>query len=74
MDIDRWRADPGESRRLLQVSATAIALATPVEPAEEHAADEEASDGTISQSDLDTEDEEENWLWALGSRPSLNPR
>jgi RNA polymerase primary sigma factor len=64
----------GVSRRPLQVSAPAIALATPVKPAEEHAADEEASDGTISQSDLDNEDEEENWLSVAAVEAELKPK
>jgi RNA polymerase primary sigma factor len=64
----------GVSRRPLQVSAPAIALATPVKPAEEHAADEEASDGTISQSDLDNEDEEENWLSVAAIEAELKPK
>ena len=64
----------GVSGRSLQVSAPAIALATSVKPADEHAADEEASDGTISQSDLDNEDEEENWLSVAATEAELKPK
>ncbi len=65
----------GVPRRPLQVAAPAIALATPIKPADEHAADEEmASDGMISQSDLDNEGEEENWLSVAAIEAELKPK
>jgi RNA polymerase primary sigma factor len=64
----------GVSGRPLQVSTPAIALATPTKPADEHAVDEGASDGTISQSDLDNEDEEENWLSLAAIEAELKPK
>jgi RNA polymerase primary sigma factor len=68
-------AIPGVSARPLQVSAPAIALATPIKPADERAADEEvAGDGAISQSDLDNEDEEENWLSVPAIEAELKPK
>ena len=61
--------------RPLQVTAPAIALATPIKPTDEHADDEEmASDGMINQSDLDNEDEEENWLSVAAIEAELKPK
>jgi RNA polymerase primary sigma factor len=68
-------AVPGVSGRLPQVPAPTIALATPFKPADENAADEEmAGDGTISQSDLDNDDEEENWFSVAANEAELKPK
>jgi len=64
----------GVSGRPLQVSAPAIAPAAPIKLADEHADDEEVAGGTISQSDLDNEDEEENWFSLAAIEAELKPK
>ena len=52
----------------------ATAPATPFKPADEHADGEEiAADGTISESNLDDEDDEENWLSVAAIEAELKP-
>ena len=68
-------AVPGESGRLSQMQAPTIALATPFKPADERAAAEEmAGDGTISENDLDDEEDDENWLSVAAIEAELKPK
>ena len=55
--------------------APAIALATPFKPADERAAGENMEgDGTISESDLEDEDDVENWLSVAAIEAELKPK
>ena len=67
-------AIPSQPGPLPQTPAPAIALATPFKPADERADGENtADDGTISESDLDDEDDEENWLSVAAIEAELKP-
>ena len=55
--------------------APAIALTTPFKPADERAAGENMEgDGTISESDLEDEDDVENWLSVAAIEAELKPK
>jgi RNA polymerase primary sigma factor len=62
-------------RQLHRMSAPAIAPATPLKPANELADGREtAGDGTISESNLDDEDDMENWLSVAALEAELKPK
>ena len=66
------RSQPGPPPR---APAPAIALATPFKPADERAAGEnKEGDGTISESDLEDEDDVENWLSVAAIEAELKPK
>ena len=66
------RSQPGPPPR---TPAPAIALATPFKPADERAAGENMEgDGTISESDLEDEDDVENWLSVAAIEAELKPK
>jgi len=69
-------AIPGQSGRLLQTPALAIAPVTPFNPADERAAGEEtAAGGTIGESSLDDDDDDmENWLSVAAIEAELKPK
>ena len=57
------------------MQAPAIAPATPFKPADERADGEEtAADGTISESNLDDDDDMENWLSVAAIEAELKPK
>jgi RNA polymerase primary sigma factor len=65
---------PSQPGPLPQMPAPAIALATPFKPADERADGENmAGDGTISESDLDDEDDVENWRSVAAIEAELKP-
>ena len=58
-----------------QMPALAIAPAAPFKTADEHAADEETTaDGVIRQTDLDDEDDMENWVSVAAVEAELKPK
>ena len=64
-----------QSARLPQMPAPAIAPVTPLKPADERTDSEEtAGDGTISESNLDDEDDMENWLSVAALEAELKPK
>ena len=70
-------AVPGQPGRppQMQAPATAPATATPFKPAGERADGEEtAADGTISESNLDDDDDMENWLSVAAIEAELKPK
>ena len=68
-------ADPGQSGQRPQTLAPAIAPATPLKPADELADGQKtARDGTISESDLDDEDDMVNWLSVAAREAELKPK
>ena len=68
-------AVPGQSGRPPQMQAPAIAPATPFKPADERADGEEtAADGTIGESNLDDDDDMENWLSVAAIEAELKPK
>ena len=68
-------AAPGQPGRPPQMQAPAIAPATPFKPADERADGEEtAADGTISESNLDDDDDMENWLSVAAIEAELKPK
>ena len=68
-------AVPGQPGRPPQMPAPAIAPATPFKPANELAdGGETAGDGTISESNLDDEDDMENWLSVAALEAELKPK
>ena len=68
-------AVPGQPGRPLQMPAPAIAPATRFKPANELAdGGETAGDGTISESNLDDEDDMENWLSVAALEAELKPK
>jgi RNA polymerase primary sigma factor len=67
-------AVPGQLERPPQMPAPAIAPAIPLKPADECACSEvPASDGTISENDLD-DDDIENWLSVAAIEAELKPK
>ena len=66
---------PSQPGPLPQMPAPAIALATPFKPTADERADGEnmAGDGTISESDLDDEDDVENWRSVAAIEAELKP-
>jgi RNA polymerase primary sigma factor len=68
-------AIPGQLGPLPQMPAPAIAPATPFKPADERDDGEEtAGDGTISESNLDDDDDVENWLSVAAIEVELKPK
>ena len=68
-------AVPGQPGRPPQMQAPATAPATPFKPADERADGEEtAADGTISESNLDDDDDMENWLSVAAIEAELKPK
>ena len=68
-------ADPGQSGQLPQMLAPAIAPATAFKSANELADGREtAGDRTISESNLDDEDDMENWLSVTALEAELKPK
>ena len=68
-------AAPGQPGRPPQMQAPATAPATPFKPADERADGEEtAADGTISESNLDDDDDMENWLSVAAIEAELKPK
>ena len=68
-------AAPGQPERLPQMPAPAIAPVTPFKPADEPADSEErAGDGTISASNLDDDDDMDNWLPVAAIEAELKPK
>ncbi len=68
-------ATPGPTRAAAQMPAPAIAPATPFKPADERADGEEtATDGTIGESNLDDDDDMENWLSVAAIEAELKPK
>ena len=68
-------AVPGQPERLPQMPAPAIAPVTPFKPADERADSEEtAGDGTISASNLDDDDDMDNWLSVAAIEAELKPK
>jgi RNA polymerase primary sigma factor len=68
-------ADLGQSGQLPQTLAPAIAPATPFKPSNELTEDQKiAGDGTISESNLDDEDDVENWLSVTALEAELKPK
>ena len=68
-------ADPGQSGQRPQTLAPAIAPATPLKPADELADGQKtARDGTISESDLDDEDDMVNQLSVAAREAELKPK
>ena len=68
-------AVPGQPGRPPQMPAPAIAPATPFQPANELAdGGETAGGGTISESNLDDEDDMENWLSVAALEAELKPK
>ena len=68
-------ADLGQPAQLPQTLAPAIAPATPSKPTDELADDQKiAGDGTISESNLDDEDDMENWLSVTALEAELKPK
>ena len=70
-------AVPGQPGRppQMQAPATAPATATPFKPAGERTDGEEtAADGTISESNLDDDDDMENWLSVAAIEAELKPK
>ena len=65
---------PGQPGRPPQMQALAIAPATPFKPTDERADGEEtATDGTIGESNLDDDDDMENWLSVAAIEAELKP-
>jgi RNA polymerase primary sigma factor len=62
---------PGQSGLLPQMSAPAIAPATPFKPAD---GEETANDGKIAESSLDDDDDTENWLSVAKIEAELTPK
>ena len=68
-------ANPGQPGRPPQMQALAIAPATPFKPTDERADGEEtATDGTIGESNLDDDDDMENWLSVAAIEAELKPK
>ena len=68
-------AIPGQPGRLLQTPAGAIAAAASLNLADERTDGEEtAAEGTISESNLDDDDDMENWLSAAAIEAELKPK
>ena len=68
-------ATPGQPGRPPQMQALAIAPATPFKPTDERADGEEtATDGTIGESNLDDDDDMENWLSVAAIEAELKPK
>src|SRR5580692_898798 len=68
-------ATPGQPGRPPQVQALAIAPATPFKPTDERADGEEtATDGTIGESNLDDDDDMQNWLSVAAIEAELKPK
>jgi RNA polymerase primary sigma factor len=68
-------AVPGQPGRLPHIPAPAIASATPFKSTDERADGEvTAGHGTISESDLDDEDDMENWLSVAALEAELKPK
>jgi RNA polymerase primary sigma factor len=66
---------PGQPRWPPQMPAPAIAPATPFKPAGERTDGEgTAADGTISESNLDDDDDTENWLSVAAIEAELKPK
>jgi RNA polymerase primary sigma factor len=67
-------AVPSQPGPLPQTPTTAIKLATPFKPVDQRADGKNmADDGKISESDLDDEDDEENWLSVAAIEAELKP-
>ena len=67
-------AVPSQPGPLPQTPTTAIKLATPFKPVDQRADGKNmADDGRISESDLDDEDDEENWLSVAAIEAELKP-
>jgi RNA polymerase primary sigma factor len=68
-------AIPGEAGRLLQTPAVAIAAVASLNLADERTDGEEtAAGGTISESNLDDDDDTENWLSVAAIEAELKPK
>ena len=68
-------ATPGQPGRPPQMQGPAIAPATPFKPTDERADGEEtATDGTIGESNLDDDDDMENWLSVAAIEAELKPK
>jgi RNA polymerase primary sigma factor len=68
-------ATPGHPGRPPQIQALAIEPTTPFKPADERADGEEtATDGTIGGSNLDDDDDMENWLSVAAIEAELKPK
>ncbi len=68
-------AIPGQAGRLLQTPAVAIAAAASLNLADERTDGEEtAAGGTISESNLDDDDDTENWLSVAAIEAELKPK
>ena len=68
-------ADPGQSGQLPQTLAPAIAPTTPFKPSNELTQDQKiAGDGTISESNLDDENDVENCLSVAALEAELKPK
>ena len=68
-------ATPGQLGRPPQMQALAIAPAIPFKPTDERADGEEtATDGTIGESNLDDDDDMENWLSVAAIEAELKPK
>ena len=68
-------ADPGQSGQPPQTLAPAIAPTTPFKPTSEPTDGQKtARDGTISESNLDDEDDMENWLSVAAREAELKPK
>jgi RNA polymerase primary sigma factor len=68
-------AIPGQARRLLQTPAVAIAAVASLNLADERTDGEDtAAGGTISESNLDDDDDTENWLSVAAIEAELKPK
>ena len=68
-------ATPGQPGRPPQMQALAIAPATPFKPTDERADGEKTTtDGTIGESNLDDDDDMENWLSVAAIEAELKPK
>jgi RNA polymerase primary sigma factor len=68
-------AIPGQPERLPQMPAPAIAPVTPFKPTDERADSEETvGDGTINASNLDDDDDMDNWLSVAAIEAGLKPK
>ena len=68
-------ATPGQPGRPPQMQGPAIAPATPFKPTDERADGEEtATDGTIGESNLDDDDDMENWRSVAAIEAELQPK
>src|SRR5580692_12562593 len=68
-------ATPGQPGRPPQMQALAITPATPFKPTDERADGEETTtDGTIGESNLDDDDDMQNWLSVVAIEAELKPK